>query len=268
MKLKYKKIIVMISMCTMGIGMVTLSMSNQSKGSTTEVEGMTTKTVDSLEKTLDTSNFNDIFSAVVAKASPTPTVTPVVEEPNPLIKNENIEIDTLITNYLKAKLTNKAESFEGIINDVNLIDIKAMKRKTKYIEKYQNLKCYTKKGPEEGTYIVYACHEVKFTDIDTLAPAMDEFYVKTDESGKLYIYMGEIDKATGQYFDEARESEDVLALIYDVNDRLREARKSDPILDAFNLKLEEAAHSTANNNTKSNTQNNTKSTTENTTEQQ
>lgn len=232
--------IIMISMCTMGIGMVTFSMNGESKEATTEVESLSMKSAVAFNTSSDSGEVSSVFAAAVEAASPTPTEIPVVEEPNPLVQNTNEEITTLITSYLNAKLTHKADSFKGVVNDVSLIDSKALERKTKYFEKFENLTCYTKKGPEEGSYIVYACHEVKIIDIETLAPAMDEFYVKTDENGKLYVYLGEIDDATGRYLNEARESEDVLNLIYSVNEKLAKARETDPVLDEFNKKLEEA----------------------------
>lgn len=242
MKLKYKKMIIMISMCTMGIGMVTFSMNSESKEITTEVESLSMKRTADISENSEDGDVYSVFAAAAAAAmvTPVPTEAPVVEAANPLIQNTNEEITTLINDYMKAKLTHEAANFKGIVNDLSLIDGKTLKRKTKYIDQYENLTCYTKKGPEEGSYIVYACHEVKIIDIETFAPAMDEFYVKTDENGKLFVYMGEIDDATGQYLDEARESEDVLNLIYSVNEKLAKARESDPVLDEFNKKLEEA----------------------------
>lgn len=243
MKLKYKKMIILVTMCTMGVGMVTFSMNGQSKASTTKVEETAGDDAAVLKsEVMDTAKASKILS-VPDTPTPVPTATPVVEEPNPLVKDSNKEVKELITSYLKAKLSNDIEAFKPLINDTSVIDIKALNRKTKYIEKYRNLTCYTKKGPEEGSYIVYAYHEVKFTGIDTLAPAMNEFYVKTNENGKLYIYMGEIDKDTEQYLNNARESEDVMDLIYSVNEKFKKAVESDSALAAFNSKLEESAQS-------------------------
>jgi hypothetical protein len=248
MKLKYKKMIIMVTMCTMGIGMVTFSMNGKSKDSSTKVEESSNKKVADNAEKKETTEVNEVFSAAIATAAPTPTETPVVEEVNLLEKDANKEINTLITSYLKAKLTYDIDKFKPLVNDISLVNIKEIKRKTKYIEKYRNLSCYTKKGPEEGSYIVYAYHEVKFKSIDTLAPTMTEFYVETDENGKLYIYMGEIDKATEQYLNNARESEDVMDLIYSVNDKLDKAKKKDSALADFNNKLEESTKSVSKKN--------------------
>ncbi len=38
------------------------------------------------------------------------------------------------------------------------------------IECYNNLTCYTKDGIDPNTYYLYVCYDVKFKDIDTMAP--------------------------------------------------------------------------------------------------
>ncbi len=248
MKLKYKKLVVMISMCTMGIGLVTFSISRPSDKNTTVVE-KSSKDAVALKAGFDTNiNGADIKSAMLTPSlTPTPTEAPQTQEDlaaaitDPLEKDAHKDINKLIKSYLNAKLGKKIDKFKPLVNDVDSIDLADIGRKTKYIEAYKNVSCYTKKGPEEGSYIVYAYHEVKFTSIDTLAPAMNEFYVKADEDGNPYIYLGEIDKDTEKYLDEVRDSEEVMNLIYDVNDKLQQSVKDDSALAQFYLKLEESA---------------------------
>lgn len=259
MKLKYKKLVVMISMCTMGIGLVTFSITTPSAKDTTPVES-DAQSIASKDKLEDANvSGNDISNAemktasAVPTATPTPTVAPVEAEEDtvadkagPLEKNAYKDVNKLIKSYLNAKLGNSLEKFKSLVNDVDYIDLTEMKRKNKYIEKIKNVACYTKKGPEEGSYIVYAYHEVKFTNIDTLAPGMNEFYVKTDKNGKLYIYLGEIDSDTEKYIEEVRKSSDVTDLINDVNKKLQTAVKNDKSLYDFYLKLEETTKKVSN----------------------
>lgn len=248
MKLKYKKIIVMVTMCTMGIGLVTFSVSKPPQKDTTAVveksgDIVTFKT----EETIDSSAEQSML-AFVAEATdePLPTLSPEptvveVEEVDVLEKDAHKDINKLIKKYLKAKLSDDIENFKSLVNDVSIIDMEDVGRKTKYIEDYENISCYTRKGPEEGSFIVYAYHEVKFTSIEALAPGMNEFYVKSDENGNPYIYLGEIDKKTNQYFDEVRDSDEVMELIYSVNEKLQKAVENDGALAEFYLKLEESA---------------------------
>ncbi|QHQ61997.1 hypothetical protein Ana3638_15390 [Anaerocolumna sedimenticola] len=255
MKLKYKKLVVMITMCTMGIGLVTFSITRPSDKSTTVVENSSDDAV-KVEASLDTdiSNASVKSASLLPSATPTPTEVPetkddvAVDQADPLEKNAHKEINTLIKNYLNAKLSKKIDKFKPLVNDISYIDLKDIARKTKYIEAYKNVTCYTKKGPEEGSYIVYAYHEVKFSSIKALAPAMNEFYVKMNEKGKLYIYLGEIDNTTKQYLDEVRDSDEVMDLIYDVNEKLQKVVADDKELHEFYSKLEESAKNVTMNN--------------------
>jgi hypothetical protein len=256
MKLKYKKLVVMITMCTMGIGLVTFSISRPQEKNTTPVEDSSVKKVAQKVEAEQNINNADVKSAsILPTATPTPTEEPQSQEDaavavptNALEKNAHKEINKLIKSYLNAKLGKKIDKFKPLVNNVDFIDLKDIERKTKYIEGYKNITCYTQKGPEEGTYIVYAYHEVKFTSIGTLAPAMNEFYVKTDEKGEPYIYLGEIDQNTEKYLDGVRDSEQVMNLIYDVNNKLEKAVKNDNALSEFYSKLEESAKNVTMNN--------------------
>lgn len=251
MKLKYKKMVLLITMCTMGIGLVTFSISRPKDKATTAVE--------------ETEGDNVTFSANIvpegdaqkslAAAEITTTVTPEPTEAvqietatatakdlaGELEKNSNEDVNKLIKKYFKAKLSNDKDKFKSLVNDTDSLDLNDIERQTKYIEKYENINCFTKKGPEDGSYIVYAYHEVKFTSIETVAPGLNVFYVKTNEEGKPYIYLGEIDEKTDDYMNEVLESEDVMDLIYTVNEKLQKAVEDDGALAEFYLKLEESA---------------------------
>ncbi len=76
---------------------------------------------------------------------------------------------------------------------------------------------------------------------------MNEFYVKTNENGEPYIYLGVIDSETDEYFGEVRDSEEVAELIYDVNDKLQHAVDNDSALSNFYLKLEETTQKVTKN---------------------
>lgn len=249
MKLKYKKMVLVVTACVMGIGMVTFSIKNQENKPTTAVEK--SADIQTFNTELNVNATGDVAKVAVPTTTPLPTAVPTeavaLAADNPLEKDQIKEVNTLITKYLKAKLAGKLKSFNSLVNETDLINIDDMNRKTKYIEKYDNLACYTKKGPEEGSYLVYAYHEVKFKSIDTLAPAMNEFYIKTNEDGSLYIYLGSIDKDTEKYFEQIRESDDVMDLIYNVNNKLEKILEKDSSLASFYGKLKESAQNVSSN---------------------
>jgi hypothetical protein len=114
-----------------------------------------------------------------------------------------------------------------------------LKKDIQYIEKYQKIKCYVKKGYIEGTYIVYVYNEVKFYNIDTPAPAADQFYVVTDTDGNLKIFSGEFEKETEEYYYARKSDTDVKALIDETNAKAKKAKKKDKDLKIFWDKLDE-----------------------------
>ncbi|SHO53723.1 hypothetical protein [Anaerocolumna xylanovorans] len=255
MKLRYKKIIAMVTVCTMGIGMVTFSITREEQNKSTAVERQAK--ILNASDTEESGNASDDATpkAAVASASifNTDALTPTPAsdtangdnlfsvESNPLQKNENEEINALITKYLNAKLSGKIEKFEDIVDNTELLDIKDINRKTKYIDKYENIDCYTKKGPEDGSYVVYVYYDLKLSSIDTPAPGMNEYYVKTNNDGKLYIYLGKIDEKTEGFLTKLRASSDVEELIFSVNDKFKTALKTDASLSEFYTKLEDSA---------------------------
>lgn len=253
MKLRYKKIITMVTVCTMGIGMVTFSITRQDQDKSTIVENQA--------QTLSAANSEDIAQAAeepalksaVSAASILPTDTPTPTEEattetdllsvsaNPLEKSANEEINNLITKYLNAKLSGKIEKFENIVDSTESLDIKDINRKTKYIDKYENIVCYTKQGLEEGSYVVYVYYDLKFASIDTPAPGMNAYYVKTGEDGKPYIYLSEYDSKTAEYLAGLQKTEDVKELIETVNTKFKKALDKDTSLTEFYTKLEDSA---------------------------
>ncbi len=263
MKLRYKKIIAMVTVCTMGIGMITFSITRQEQDKSTGVENK----VESLSADkLEAADIADSSSAdVSAKAaasllpgedlSPTPTVTEDSEAEsdvlfvanNPLEKSTNKELNTLIKKYLNAKLGGKVEDFKNLVDNTDLIDIKDINRKAKYIDKYENIESYIKTGPEEGSYAVYVYYDLKFSGIDTAAPGMIEYYVKTGEDGKLYINLSKNSAETTEYLKTLREAQDVAEMIDSVDTKFEKVRKKDESLAAFYTKLEDSAKNVSSN---------------------
>lgn len=266
MKLRYKKIIAMVTVCTMGIGMITFSITRQEQDKSTGVENK----VESLSADkLEAADITDSASAdVSAKAavsaasllpgedlSPTPTVTEDSEAEsdvlfvanNPLEKSTNKELNTLIKKYLNAKLGGKVEDFKNLVDNTDLIDIKDINRKAKYIDKYENIESYVKTGPVEGSYAVYVYYDLKFSGIDTAAPGMIEYYVKTGDDGKLYINLSKNSAETTEYLKTLREAQDVADMIDSVDTKFEKVRKKDESLAAFYTKLEDSAKNVSSN---------------------
>ncbi len=158
-------------------------------------------------------------------------------DPMSLRKDAYPEIQDLMVRYFKAKLNCDVEelkqlvspidgyTMEGLEYDMGIPDSEAFRR----VEDYQNVTCYTKPGPEAGTYVVWVYYETKYENIETGAPCMFKAYVCTGEEG-VYIYNGAVEDEVSSYLEEASQDEEVTALIDSVNQQLAQACESDEAL--------------------------------------
>ncbi|MGB8452589.1 MAG: hypothetical protein WCD89_09675 [Anaerocolumna sp.] len=249
MKRKYKKVIVVISIFTLGIGMLAFTVKPEYGEYAANLENSTRNIIAYQQHPADISQDNNTqpkklpIITIIPRQSDKSDLNYISEavEVNKLEKDAYEEINKLIEEYFNAKLKNDVDSFKPLVNDIKFLDMEDNARKTQYIEAYKNITCYTKQGLEEGTLIVYAYYDVKFTDIETLAPGMDQFFIKENDNGGPYIYFGEVNKVTAQYLKEAYESEEVMDLVYKVNQEYEKVAAKDSVLSEFKTKLEEAA---------------------------
>ncbi len=241
MKLKYKKIILLTTLSTMGIGMLTLSVSKDRPRAeeNTGVKAVYEENEDNSdlaagEKGTDVTalNENAAFS-LTTTPTPIPSPTPIpiysIEEPGTYP-----EIDTLFESYYNAKNNLDIETLKSLLSDPDAATSEEeLQMKTEYIEDYRKVKAYTKKGMTEGTYIVYVYHEIKFTGINTSAPGLAKFYVVTGADNKLKIFSGEMDADTKAYYDVRNQDEDVAALISMTDEKSKQAIEKDEDLQNF-----------------------------------
>ena len=217
MKFKYKKIILIITMCTMCIGMVTISLSTpKGKGN---------------QKKNNLENIKNPFVELSDDA--TLKEEAGVEENSDLQSNTEKEIDQLIATYLNCMLTCDLQTLAKVVTDVENVDVEKMQAKQKLIEEYQNIECYTVDGMKKGEYLVYVYSESKFTGIDTAAPGLERYYVVTDTAGNLKIEFGLIKQEVQDFINETDESDDVQKIINRVNTKLEEAIANDSKLKEF-----------------------------------
>lgn len=236
MKLKYKKIILLIAICMLGTKMVTYSVESQLKIN----EAKQNKKI--IPKKLSHDGNQDTVIYPTTELYDTEAIIDgdiEAMQEGILEKNAYESINELMKNYYTAKLNNTISGFEPLINDTNYIDIKDNGRRTKYIENYENIICYTRQGLLENTFVVYVYHETKFKEIDTVAPGLDRFYIMLGENEEPYIYLGDVDQSTTRFMKETDESEEVLNLVSKVNEKYKKAVAADSKLKEFKLKLEE-----------------------------
>jgi hypothetical protein len=238
MKLKYKKIILLTTMSTMGIGLLTLSISHdrpkaEDSLNPTAIEASLLSDGTDLAKTLGAETMDAIATPLPTSAptpSPEPTPLPVYD----IEKDAYPEIQKLFVNYYAAKNSCDVGKLESILSDPTKVEtLDQLKSKTEYIEDYRNIKAYTKKSAQEGTYIVYVYHEIKFTGVNTPAPGLAKFYLLTDNDGNLKIFSGEMDPSIKGYYDARNDDKDVQNLIEMTNEKSEKAKDKDEDLANF-----------------------------------
>lgn len=154
------------------------------------------------------------------------------------------EINTLVADYYKAYQEGDIDALETLAQPISDTEKSYIKLFSEYVESYDNLKCYTKSGLGEGEYVVSVYLEMKFKGVETTAPGLDFFYVRTDETGKPYI-----DNAYSQFnqsnmenstqadvqalINEFEQADDVVALQQEVQQKYDQAIESDPQLAAM-----------------------------------
>lgn len=158
------------------------------------------------------------------------------EEPNELEENSHSSIERLVSKYLDCIVNGDVDALESIVDELSDADKEEVKKLDKAYESYSDLKCYTKKGPDEDSYIVFVCCDMKIAGVETLAPYISCLYIGSkDESGNRYIRYNNVeeDQTLQAYVQELEQDPEVKALYDDVNARYQEALNSDPTLAEF-----------------------------------
>lgn len=97
------------------------------------------------------------------------------------------EVNNLITQYYTAYAAGDVTALTALASPVSANEQSYITLFSQYVDEYQNIKCYTKSGLDANSYLVSVSMEIKFTGVDTTAPGLDFFYVRTNEDGSLYI---------------------------------------------------------------------------------
>ena len=136
------------------------------------------------------------------------------------------DIKTLVEQYYAAVQNADLAALSAVIDTTENISVQKMEKRAEYIESYSNFTCYTLDGMTEGSYLVFVAFDMKFVNIDTLAPALDYYYVNTSEDGNLYICT-EWTQEEDAFIAEQSKTAEVQNLSKEVNDRFAAAMDAD-----------------------------------------
>lgn len=149
----------------------------------------------------------------------------------PFEVNAYPEVYTLICTYYDA-LGNGEPDRIAAISNAEMDDMKRIKIQElgKYIDSYTKVDIYTKPGPEENSYIVYAYTKAKFAGFDVEAAGYESFYVCTDANGGLYLNEGVVSQEYLDYILEVNFQDDVVEFCNKTTDEYNETMLANPDL--------------------------------------
>lgn len=164
------------------------------------------------------------------------TAVAVTLSDEPLAENAHTNVNELMQTFCAALADGDMDTVRTIKDSNTEREIITYEKKSEFIERYDNIKCYTKPGMEEDSYFVYVTYEVKFKDIETKAPGLNAFYVYTAEDGSLKID-GDTEENIKAAFKLVTNQDDVVDLYNEINVSYTEATASDETLDQFMAEL-------------------------------
>ena len=117
-----------------------------------------------------------------------------LEEANQLEQDAYPEVNDLVQKYYDYMSAGDVDGLASVEDQISEEEQNRILRSKDLVEGYQNISCYTKKGLEDGSYLVFVYYELKFAQIDTPAPGLSPLYVYTNDEGNLVVFNGEARK--------------------------------------------------------------------------
>lgn len=139
-----------------------------------------------------------------------------------LEENKYPEINSVVEKYLNASVMADMDALSSVVSNTSHIDKEALREKYRYVERYENISCYTLECPNESGYRVYVYGEIKLSGIDTLAPGLSSLYVTQTDQGDYCVYLDVLDSEVQEFIDKADESMPVQKLVEQVEYRFKE----------------------------------------------
>ena len=154
-------------------------------------------------------------------------------EENPLEVDAYEDVNAVVLQYFHGLSAGDLALVEASVDVLTEEEKLTIEKKKDYIEAYNDVVCYTKKGLEENSYVVFASYEMKIYNIETAAPGIMALYVCTNEDGSHYIFNGEASEELTNYVLELAAEEEVAAVIADVDARYQQLVAEDEDLGKF-----------------------------------
>lgn len=150
-----------------------------------------------------------------------------------LEENAYADVNELVNHYFDAVTNGDSATIASFVDATGEEELIKIEKESAYIDEFDNVKVYTKPGPLPDSYIAFVYYEIKFTNINTLAPALTTLYVRPGEDGSLYICDGGMTAQDTDYIKSMVGQEDVADLFTMVQTKYEEAVDADADLGTF-----------------------------------
>ncbi len=147
------------------------------------------------------------------ETTPTEETISAVGSDNPLEADKYDPVNELVITYLNALADGDVDTIASITNNMTDIERIRIAELGKCIEAFPEYNVFTKIGPVEGSYIVYAAARAQFPKVDVLVPGIYCFYVCVDEAGNYYFNEGTLTEEEQIYIDAVNADEAVVNLM-------------------------------------------------------
>lgn len=160
----------------------------------------------------------------------------MVEEPYQV--DAFAEVNTLISQYYTAYAAGDVATLNTLATPISANEQSYISLFSQYVDEYRDIKCYTKSGLDANSYMVSVSIQIKFAGVETTAPGLDFFYVRTNDAGALYIdnlysqynltnQENALDTSVQSLIYEFENAADVIALQDEVEDLYKTALEAD-----------------------------------------
>nr|MCR4673373.1 hypothetical protein [Lachnospiraceae bacterium] len=155
------------------------------------------------------------------------------------------EISTLLSTYYTSCANNDLDTLASIAFPISDAEKSYITFLSDYIDSYDIVTVYSKRGVDENSYLVSAEVDIHFAGLETTAPGLDFFYVvRNEETGSLVInnvYSAfnqqnneyDMDPTISSLIAEFEQQEDLLALQAEVQAKYNERQLEDADFNTF-----------------------------------
>lgn len=155
----------------------------------------------------------------------------------PLEENAYPAVNELMEKYFRAAAEGDLDTINTLRDYTEQTELLQIREKSRYLEGYEDINCYTKPGPVDGSYIVYVSYYARFIDMEKRVCGLNTFVVCTAEDGSLYIHDCTEDEDMKEYRTSVTRQDDVVELFNRIQVEYNEAVTGDEELAAFLAKL-------------------------------